>query len=158
MATLAYLTAAGTLVRHDADLEADELPVRFVYLAPEVAVWIATALRIATRDRSRNLTPYEQVEQLLYEFAVGRPMTYHYHFHTLDPIGYFVWELRTTDVRLIGWFPRKATFVVTSGCLKSELQQRRSYTPHVQKAVAFRNALDLDPPKAITGVSHHDVL
>ena len=158
MATLEHLVAAGKLKKHDPDLENDELPVRYVYMTMEVSTWIATTLRSAKREQGRSITPFEQVEQRLYEFAIGRRMTYGSMYHPLDPIGHYVWELKTAHVRLIGWFPRKATFLVVCGCMKSDLLKRADYTPHILRAVQFRTTLDLDHPKSVTGVSHNDVL
>lgn len=158
MATLTTLVAGGSLVRYEADLDCDEQPARYVYLAREVDAWFSCGLPKSSMDRDRQITPYEQVEQALYEFVVGRPLTYGYHYHPLNPIGHYVWELRTADVRLIGWFVRKATFLIVCGRLKRELLKPKLYTPCVQQSLWFRNNLDLDVPKAITGASRHDVL
>ena len=158
MATLCNLSHAGALIRHDPDLENDEQPLRYVYLAPEVDAWISTTLATAPVDRSRQLTPFEQVEQRLYDFAIGRPMAYGTEYHPLDPLGQAVWELKTVDVRLIGWFARRATFIIVCGRLKGELRKAKLYAPCIEHVVRFRNGLDLDPPKAITGVSRNDVL
>lgn len=158
MATLASLVAAGMLAKHEPDLESHEQPLRLVYLALEVSAWFSHTLKAAPADRDRALTPSEQVEQLLYEFVIGRPMTYGWHYHPLHPLTRLTWELRTTDVRLIGWFPNRGIFLAVCGRLKSELRSSRLYTPCLQHAVWFRNNLDLDPPKAVTGVSRHAVL
>ena len=158
MATLEHLVGVGKLKKHDPDLENDELPVRYVYMTLEVNAWIATTLRFAKNEQGHRITPFEQVEQRLYEFAIGRPMTYGSMYHPLDPIGHFVWELKTAHVRLIGWFPKKATFLVVCGCMKSDLLKRALYTPYIQRVVQFRASLNLDLPKTVTGVSQNDVL
>jgi len=158
MATLATLAASGAIVCHEPDLEADEQPSRFVYFAPVAQAWCSSDLRSMARDRGRNETPYEQVEQLLYEFAIGRPMAYDVHYKKLDPLGQHVWELKTADVRLVGWFARKACIVIVQAQMKRMLQSAKLYRPLIDATVAFRASLDLDPPKEVTGVRHHDVL
>ncbi len=65
MATLNYLVDTGKLIRHDADLEDNEQPARFVYFAPAFVVWLNTDLRTRKRDRARDLVPLDQVEQVL---------------------------------------------------------------------------------------------
>lgn len=69
-----------------------------------------------------------------------------------------VWELKTEDVRLFGWFPQRAHFIAVCGSLKNAIRKARDYAPFIQKVIDFRTALELDEPKAITGVGHDDVL
>ena len=158
MATLAMLTAEGTVIRHEPDLERWEQPTRFTYFAPGAHAWCSTDLKAMARDRGRNETPHEQVEQLLYEFAIGRPMAYALDYRKLDPLGQHVWELKTVDVGLVGWFARKGCIVIVRAEMKRVLQSAKLYRPLIEATVAFRTSLDLDPPKEITGVLHHDVL
>ena len=87
MATLATLAAIGTLIRHEPDLEPGEQPSRFTYFAPAAYAWCLSDLPGMARDRGRNETPYEQVEQLLYDVAIGRPMAYSLDYRKLEPLG-----------------------------------------------------------------------
>jgi hypothetical protein len=41
---------------------------------------------------------------------------------------------------------------------KDNLKTHAAYAPFIQQVVDFRNALDLDEPKAVTGVGSDDVL
>ena len=43
-------------------------------------------LKLASRDRGRDLWPWEQVEQLLFDFVVGRPLSYDTQRKKLDPL------------------------------------------------------------------------
>ena len=61
-------------------------------------------------------------------------------------------------MRLVGWFARKASIVIVQAQMKRMLQSAKLYRPLIEATVAFRAALDLDPPKEVTGVRHHDVL
>jgi hypothetical protein len=158
MATLDHLVADGKLKKFDPDLEHDEFPERHVYMAPEADTWVDGTLRLAPHGRSLRLSPYGQVEQLLFDFVIGRPLVYDAQRKKLNPVGLHVWELKTLDVRLIGWFPRKRHFIVVCGRLKTELLKASLYAPCINLVTLFRNTLDLDPPKTITGVRHDDVL
>lgn len=157
MATLGYLADSGQLIRHTADLEGHEQPVRLVYFAPEFAVWLSADLRGRKRDRARDLSPLEQVEQALYDFVIGRPLAYGRDCRKLDPLTADIWELKTEDVRIVGWAPRPACFIAVCGCMKKDLPKFKDYAPLIQAARDFREALDLDPPKAMQGVVLNEV-
>jgi hypothetical protein len=158
MATLEHLAAADKLLKHEPDLNDHELPERVAYFAPDFDDWLDTTLRPMECRYGRKLSPFEQAEQFLYEFVVGRPMAYSVHYRKLEPITVHVWELKTPDVRLFGWFPKKATIVLVCGTLKENVKAFKQYAPFIQMVVAFRDLLNLDPPKAITGVAHHEIL
>jgi hypothetical protein len=158
MATLEHLAATDKLLKHEPDLDDRDLPERIAFFAPEFDGWLETVLRPLDPLRGRQLSPFEQAEQIMYEFVIGRPMAYSVDYRKLDPLPAHVWELKTTDVRLFGWFAKKAIFVLVCGELKAHLKKRREYTPFVERVVVFRRRLDLDEPKAITGVRHHEVL
>jgi hypothetical protein len=157
MATLEHLVASGKLTKHAPDLERLELPERVVYFSPEFETWIAGTLPTLPRDRGRDLLPFEQVEQLLYDFVIGRPMVYSVDYRKLDPHPQHVWELKTEDIRLFGWFPRKCHFVIVAGIQKKSIPKAKDYAPLIQSVVQFRDALDLDAPKALAGVTHNDI-
>jgi hypothetical protein len=127
-------------------------------MCPEADAWAGATLRTAPRGRAKNLSPFQQVEQLLFDFVIGRPLVYDAQRKKLNPVNKHVWELKTHDVRLIGWFPRKRCFVIVCGRLKSEIPHARLYTPCVSLVNWFRDQLDLDEPKAIMGVRYGDIL
>ena len=156
MATILHLADIGKLDCHTADLEDWEFPERYVYFAPGMSDWIS-GLEGKLRVPGRNLTPKEQVEQLLYDFVIGRPMAYDVDRKKLEPHGNHVWELKTPDVRLFGWYVVKKCMVIVCGELKRNLTKNPAYKPFINQVVAFREGLDLDPPKFITGVTAHDV-
>jgi hypothetical protein len=158
MTTLTHLVAEGKLIKHVPLLDRDQMPKRFAYFAPEVVHWLRRTLSTSRSDRGRVLSPIEEVEVLLRDFAAGRPMAYSLDYRKLDPLTQHIWELKSIDVRLIGWFPRQATFVAVCGRLKKDIPRARLYGPCIQHAVWFRDNLDLDLPKFISGVNHNDVL
>ena len=158
MATLEYLIATGRLVKHEPDFDDDELPQRIVCFAPGFTTWLSRTLAKVEPLHGRHLTPHEQVEQILYEFAIGRPMAYSVDYRKLDPpVLAHVWELKTQDVRLFGWFAKRGHFVIVCGELKDNLPKRSDYMPYIQKVISFRDVLDLDEPKALRGVTYNDI-
>ncbi len=115
-------------------------------------------LKLASRDRGRDLWPWEQVEQLLFDFVVGRPLSYDTQRKKLDPLTQHVWELKTEDVRLIGWFPRRKCFVAVCGRMKREIQRAKLYAPCINNVGWFRSQLGLDEPKSVVGMRYDDIL
>jgi hypothetical protein len=158
MATLSQLTKDGKLFKHVADLEPQELPERFIYFAPAFERWLCDILPTLPRDRGRDLSPLEQVEALFYDFVVKRPMVYGQTYRKLEPLTAHVWELKSEDIRVFGWFARRATFVAVVGQMKKHIKPRKLYDPFIDATRVFREALDLDPPKELTGVIYHDIL
>ena len=73
----------------------------------------------------------------------------------LHPLMNSVWELRTSDVRIFGWFPRRSTFVAVGGAMKRDLkgdaERKDPYQPFINEVVTFRAKLMLDNPKSLTG-------
>jgi len=151
MATLEHLVVQGRLKRYRVELEHPDQPVRYLYAAPAVESWFTDTLASAPCDRGRNLTPSEQVDECLYEFVRGEPLAYGHRCRKLEPIARGVWELKTTDVRIFGWFPKRATFLMVCGEMKVRLPHFKAYQPYVAHVVTFRDHLDLDDPKALTG-------
>lgn len=158
MATLEELVAAGNLLEYEADLEDAEFPERAVYFTPDFDAWVAGTLAGLVRRKGRNMSPYEQAEQRLYEFVIGKRLAYGSEFHPLDPLTASVWELKVADVRLFGWFPKRRHFIIVRAELKEKLRKHSDYAPHIARVVAFRDALDLDEPKAVTGVRQDEVI
>jgi hypothetical protein len=99
-----------------------------------------------------------QAEQICYDYVLGRPLAYSVDYRKLDPLTSHVWELKTPDVRIFGWFSLKRNFVAVCGSLKKGVPKYKKYEPFIRAVTDFRAALDLDEPKAITGVNHNDVI
>ena len=158
MATLENLEKSGVLARHSPDLEYWEMPERFITYTKDFGIWLEKTLRQADTKRGRNLSPYEQVEQIFYDFVIGNPMAYSVDYRKLDPLGQHIWELKTEDMRVFGWFVRKRHFLVVCGEFKDKIPRAKFYKPYIQRVCDFRAALPLDEPKVNTGVSYNDVL
>jgi hypothetical protein len=157
MATLEHLADNDKLIRHDPGLEDDEFPERYIYFAPDFDAQLDALAQVGCLH-GRNRTPYEQADQILYDFIIGRRLAYGSEYHPLDPLAHHTWEFKTPDLRLFGWFPKRRHFVIVCREFKDNLKKFADYAPHIQRVVDFRNALDLDEPKAVTGVNQNEVL
>jgi hypothetical protein len=85
-------------------------------------------------------------------------MAFGVNYRKLEPHAEHVWELKTIDVRLFGWLATKGTIILVCGTLKENVKNYKLYAPFIQEVIAFRDALDLNPPKVITGVRYHEIL
>lgn len=151
MATLEHLRATGQLIKHKPALERDEMPSRVVYFSPGFDTWLKADLMPVPRLNGRATTPYEQAEQALYEFIIGRPLAYDVTHRKLDPHSQHVWEFKPPDVRLFGWPPQKGNIVLVRGALKKDVPKHKFYAPYITSVCDFRTKLDLDEPKSIEG-------
>jgi hypothetical protein len=158
MATLEQLCRSGTLIRHEAILETWEMPERVILMTSDFDFWAQGTLQLAPKDRAKVLTPFEQLEEHFYKFIVGRTLVYPEDYRLLEEHRDGVYELKTHDVRIFGWFPRRRHFVAVKGALKSQLPNKGSYQPFIDIVLAVRASMDLDDPKTFKGKSIHDVI
>jgi hypothetical protein len=159
MATLLNLAQDGLVIKVDPVLGLKELELRRIYLLPRARKWLEEVLPETDSDRNIEESPAEQVDALIYEFCSGQPLPVGRRFKALVHLGDGVWELKTADVRLFGWFTQKDCFVVSDCDSKFNLIQRRSmYRGYCQQAVRLRDKLDLDEPKFVAGENPDDVV
>lgn len=157
MATLSTLSASEKIIRFSAELEPDEMPNRFIYMAGDFVTWAEDVLYAEEPDENGGISPYEQVEGIFHHFVVGRPLCYGVHKKLLRPETRGVWSIRTKDVRVFGWFPAQATFLAVSGALKRSLRECEDYAPHIDKVAQFREELPLDEPKSVGGTRPDEI-
>lgn len=157
MATLAILERQGVLHRYETDLERDEQPERLLYCTQGFLGWFEDVLPSLVKDRG-TLKPYEQVDRALREFVTGRPLAYDQGLKVLNPVTHGVWELKTIDVRIFGWFAARNTFVAVNGAMRSTLVPASRYTPFIDEARHVRDSLDLDELKFLSGGALRNVL
>ena len=157
MATLQRLAARGDLERVEVELGAAQ-PFRLLYGSPRFIRWLGETAPQLKRDWHGRLSPDEQLYDLLRRFLSGGRLEYGHDLHELEPLEHDVWELKTTDVRIFGWFPGKCEFVAVSADLKKSIMDSGLYPGYRDEVVKFRDQLDLDEPKYQLGASYDDVL
>jgi hypothetical protein len=159
MATPLDLVDRGRLFKLDPDLGFGLQEFRVIYSSPRLKCWIQDVLPALESDRGLQLTPQEQLQAFVEEvFCPGDSLTYEWQFKPLTHIGDGIWELKTADIRIFGWFWKKDCFIGSAGDLKSRIMEMHLYRPYAEEAVRFRNDLDLDEPKFIPGDNPHDVV
>jgi hypothetical protein len=160
MATLLDLTrgASPPLVRYDPQFERGAQEFRCFVASQHLQAWMAQSLPGMTSGLGLELSPQEQVFALLSLFCSDDPLTIDRHFKPLHCRGQGVWELRTPDVRIFGWFPQKDHFVGVEGNDATFIKQHDLYPGYIGAVTRFRDTLDLDEPKFITSTEPRDVV
>lgn len=158
MATLDELCNQKRLVKLGGGLDYHEQPERRLYAFPHVIDWLDAVLpTVVSELGDGSQTPEEQIDDLLYMFVSGADMSFYERSHSMTPSEHGVWELKSPDLRLFGWFRRKGTFVITRIDTAFRCKQHGLYVGYRSDAVRLRDGMNLDEPKFVTG-NYDDVL
>lgn len=159
MATIEELQKAAKLVRIDVPLEDGQLPDRQFYGTPEFVKWLNDELPKLASNWNLDEDPAQQMDNLLAEFISGGPLEYDRRFKPWDKASEpGVWYLKTADLRIFGWFPRKDCFIATHADTAQRIKDHGLYAGYVGSVVRSRDALPLDEPKFINGANPDDVV
>lgn len=158
MATIVELVRRGEFELLDPDLDPPEQAVRLIYVRNRVQKWILANLEGVESEFDTEVTPAEQLVDLVYAFCAGKNLTYDRQVKILRHISNHVWELKTLDLRPFGWFPRKDTFICCSIDFATRIKALKLYPGYRNEIVHFRKNLDLSPPKSVTGANPNGVL
>lgn len=132
--------------------------MRRIYLLPRAHKWLSEVLPVTDSNWKIEESPAEQLDALIYEFCSGKQLPIVRRFKALVHLGDGVWELKTADLRLFGWFVRKDCFVVSDCETALKVKENTMYKPYCQQAVRLRDQLNLNEPKFITGDNPDDVI
>jgi hypothetical protein len=158
MATIEQLVAQGILAKCDLDLESHELPERLIYFLPRASEWIDNELNNVISDRMLEITPYEQVYSLIYDFVIGESLIIDRQVKHMKKLENHIWALKTPDVRIFGWFYKRDVFIGACADTAHRIKDSDLYHGYISEAIRQRNLLNLDPPKHIIGSVPHDVI
>ena len=109
MATIIELCNQGVLIKLDPELDPRQQELRRIYLGPKLVEWINNTLPGLESDRGLETSPVGQFDELIQVFCSGDTLTYDWQFKPLNYVQDGIWELKTPDLRIFGWFPEKDT-------------------------------------------------
>lgn len=158
MATLRDLESANLLFRVDPQLDPLRQEERLIHIDGRVKQWIEQALPSAESVWPIETSPLEQLAILMETFCSGEPLEVGRGFHILHPPRHGVWELKTPDLRLFGWFHRRDCFIAGAIDLADRIKQFNLYAGYVNQTVRLRASLQLDPPEFIASSNPNDVV
>jgi hypothetical protein len=155
MATIATLVGRQSLFKIEAVLGPNEgCPIREIYGVPDVRHWIANVLPQLPTEAGTSRSPMEEFDDLLFNFisSEGR-LRYGKMFKDLIPASEELWELKTWQLRIFGWFYRKDCFIAVHPDQTVRVKGKsEGYRNAINKVKQVRMAIDLDEPKYVGGV------
>jgi hypothetical protein len=158
MATLLELNANGDLHNFELGDEVRSPPVRLLYLRTHARNWIENELVNLKSRMNSEIEPIAQLYVIFEHFLLGHPIEIGPVLHILRHHGAGIWELKTRDLRIFGWFPHKDCFVVTDIDCATKVKEFKLYAGYRDQGVFFRNGLPLNEPKLIEGDDPHAVI
>lgn len=155
MPTLKELSESKLLRKVQGVLAIDEDPKRDLYVGNEAYDWLCHNVQSAAADGYIDgaLSPKEQLRDVFRRFISGDDFEDDPFFpKPLDEPDNTIWELRTADLRLFGWFYRQREFVISSASFKKSLAEGSlTYSGFVEQTKFYREQLLLDPPIYVSG-------
>ena len=129
---------------------------RFVFLSAAFTQWLEGLAAGAVGAEA--VPPRIQVESVFYGFCDGKAAAYGHDIRCLEPVDRAVWELKTDDLRIFGWFACKNHFVADRGAFRNHLRTFKDYGPHVAAVAKWRDAVTPPLPGWETGTRTQDVV
>ena len=159
MATLLQLIKIGKLTKLDPVLGPASMEERFVYLLPRAVSWLTEKMPTEKSTWNIEESPSEQVDGLMELFCAGWPLTVKKRFKCLLYRNvHGIWELKTSDVRMFGWFPKKNHFIISDCGMAGYIKVHNLYHGYCTQAQRERDILELNEPKFIVGDNPDDIV
>jgi hypothetical protein len=151
MATVIELMLAQKLFKLDPALEPNEREWRWIYALPPFKSRVEIDLPHWTSHWKVEESPTQQMDALLEVFCSGETITYGPQFKPLVHLGDGIWELKTPDLRLFGWFSKRDCFIAGALDTAFNVKSYNLYPGHAGVVCHLRSHLDLDEPKFVPG-------
>ena len=126
--------------------------------SPLLRNWIGVELPDLVPIWNLQVTPLQQLDALIDEFCSGCTLSYGIQFKPITHVGGGIWELKTPDLRIFGWFHRKDCFVAYRAENATYVKEHNLYKGLAGEAARFRDKLDLNEPKFVRGDDPNDVV
>ncbi len=158
MSTIDTLLEAETLKSVSLGLLEGELPERGLFGTERFREFVAATLP-AIPSQDVMLSSAEQVSGLLGRFLRNKPFVLRSPLSPVRALQDAVWELKTLDVRIFGWFTSRDCMVVDFGCDVKKLKNGEfNYSGCINQTRYTRTSLGFADNEFIQGTNVHDVL
>jgi hypothetical protein len=159
MPTIADLLDRGVLVKIEVELAPRDQPLRLLYGTPQFIEWLKEALDgAAPTTLLGSTTPTEQIDDLFHSFLSGQPLIFTRQFRVVRVEDNAVWELKTPDIRIFGWFMAKDCFVAVFGNWADTIKNHDLYRGYRIAIRRLRRDLEIDATLCVKGTNPDDVL
>ncbi|KAB1079388.1 hypothetical protein [Methylobacterium soli] len=159
MATVAKLREGGQIVSIEVELDRRDQPQRMLFGTPGFLEWLTELL--GSPDPSPlglELSPAEQLDALFADYISGAPLNHTRQFRILRPSRSSVWELKTPDLRIFGWFLQRDCFLAVFGAWADRVKDHDLYHGYLNEVARIRQAMGLQEALCITGIDPNDVI
>jgi hypothetical protein len=159
MTTIEDLVAAGAISRIEVEITGREQAYRLLYGTPDFIAWLrGLVIGAEPAVRVGQATPAEQIDQLFHAFLSGAPLIHLRQFRYIRAEKNAVWELKTPDTRIFGWFMKKDCFVCVFGDWADRVKDHDLYRGYRIAIRRLRRELGVDDTLCVEGVDPGDVL
>lgn len=159
MPAISDLLESRAIVRIEVELAAHEQPLRLLYGTPQFIDWLQGLLEGAAPPRPlSHMSAAEQIDDLFYAFSSGAPMIFNRQFRAIRLEDHAVWELKTPDIRIFGWFMAKDCFVAVFGNWADIIKDHDLYRGYRIAIRRLRRELGIDATLCVKGSAPDDVL
>jgi hypothetical protein len=158
MPTILDLERSKALSRFIPALRPQEQEFRRLSAAPRFQKWVLDELPNLDSNWNLDVKPIHQLDDFLNYYSTGGPLTFLRQFSPIHYRGQGVWELKTADVRVFGWFHKQDWFIAVLGDMAWRVKEFGLYKSHGKAVVDFRNKLPLDEPKFVQGKDPKNVV
>jgi hypothetical protein len=160
MPTIADLVNNGAIVKIDVELAPRDQPLRLLYGTPQFIAWLRDILDGAgpSLQQLGHTSPAEQIDDLFHSFLSGEHLIFTRQFRVVRAEENAVWELKTPDIRIFGWFMAKDCFVAVFGNWADTIKDHDLYRGYRIAIRRLRRELGIDATLCVKGVAPDDVL
>lgn len=159
MTTFDSLLATGSIVKVEIPLDARSQTQRLLYATPSFVDWLSELMSSdPPSPLGADMTPTEQLDFLLFMYVSGQRLTYSRQFRAIRPEPHAVWELKTVDLRIFGWFLRKDCFVCVFGDWADHVKDHDLYRGYRLEIRRLRRELGVGKELCVEGIDPDDVL
>jgi hypothetical protein len=159
MSTIEELVESNAISRIEVEMGLRDQPMRLLYGTPGFVGWLNQILGGAEpENRLGEATPAEQVDQLFHSFLIGSPLIHDRQFKFIRAEKNAVWELKTPDTRIFGWFLKKDCFACVFGNWTDIVKNHDLYRGYRIAIRRLRRELGADDTLCVHGVDPSDVL
>ena len=159
MTTIEELVEANAISRIQVEMHPRDHEMRLLYGTPDFIDWLGGLTKGAEPQRRLGeATAAEQVDDLFNTFLSGLPLVYMRPFRSVRAEKNAVWELKTPDVRIFGWFLQKDCFVAVFGNWTDVVKDHDLYRGYRIAIRRLRRELGVDESLCVQGVMPGDVL
>ena len=158
MATVLQLAVAEKLLKLDASLEDNEQEWRAIYVLPVMRPRLEKDLPDWVSEWKVEVSPIQQLDALLEIYCSGETLTFGPQFKPIRHVKDGIWELKTPDLRIFGWFHIKDCFIAGAIDLAFNVKSHGLYAGYAGVVARYRDQLDLNEPKFVPGENPNDVV